>query len=289
MDINEDKGFLDKLLTLFKKGEEPEDIEYIIKDIQHLIDAGKKQGLFSEEERKMIKRILKLRNTTALDIMVPRTDMLCMPVNTPLDILIQIIIEEGHTRIPVYEGDFDHIIGIIHAKDILKFWKKNEENISLKDILRPPYFIPETRPIEELLKEFKIKKSHMAVVIDEYGGTAGLITIEDILEEIVGEIQDEHDIPEKTLEKVGVNTISVDAKTDVEEIEQHFNVEIPEGKYQSVGGFIINLMGRLPTTGEEISFGPLRMEIESANERKINKVKITKVNLNKQDNMANAP
>ncbi|MEW5950005.1 MAG: hemolysin family protein [Thermodesulfobacteriota bacterium] len=285
----EDKGFLDKLLTLFKKGEEPGDIEDILKDIRHLVDAGKKQGLFSEEERKMIGRILKLKNTTALDIMIPRTDMLCLPVNTPLDALVRTIIEEGHTRIPVYEGDFDHIVGIVHAKDILKFWGKTGEETGLKDILRPAYFIPETRRVEELLKEFKAKKSHMAIVIDEYGATAGLLTIEDILEEIVGEIQDEYDISEKIFEEVDKNTISVDAKIDIEKIEQRFDVEIPEGKYQSVGGFIINLVGRVPAAGEEISFGPLRMEIESANERKIDKVKITRTILSKQEEMADSP
>ncbi|MDP3029609.1 MAG: hemolysin family protein [Deltaproteobacteria bacterium] len=285
----EDKGFLDKLLTLFKKGEEPGDIEDILKDIRHLVDAGKKQGLFSEEEKKMIERILKLKNTTAIDIMIPHTDMLCLPINTPLDALVQIIIEEGHTRIPVYEGDFDHIVGIVHAKDILKFWKKAWGENSLKDISRPPYFIPETRRVEELLKEFKAKKSHMAIVIDEYGATAGLLTIEDILEEIVGEIQDEYDMPEKIFEEVDKNTISADAKTDIEKIEQRFGVEIPEGKYQSVGGFIINLIGRVPAAGEEISFGPLRIEIESANERKIDKVKITRIDLSKQEEMADSP
>ncbi|MDQ7839190.1 MAG: hemolysin family protein [Thermodesulfobacteriota bacterium] len=285
----EDKGFLDKLLTLFKKGEEPGDIEDILKDIRHLVDAGKKQGLFSEEERKMIERILRLKNTTALDIMIPRTDMLCLPINTPLDALVRIIIEEGHTRIPVYEGDFDHIVGIVHAKDILKFWKKTGEETGMKDILRPAYFIPETRRVEELLKEFKAKKSHMAIVIDEYGTTAGLLTIEDILEEIVGEIQDEYDISEKIFEEVDKNTISVDAKIDIEKIEQRFDVEIPEGKYQSVGGFIINLVGRVPAAGEEISFGPLRMEIESANERKIDKVKITRTLLSEQEKMADSP
>ncbi|MDD5451351.1 MAG: hemolysin family protein [Desulfovibrionales bacterium] len=285
----EDKGFLDKLLTLFKKGEEPGDIEDILKDIRHLVDAGKKQGLFSEEERKMIGRILKLKNTTALDIMIPRTDMLCLPINTPLDALVRTIIEEGHTRIPVYEGDFDHIMGIVHAKDILKFWGKTGGKNDLKDILRPAYFIPETRRVEELLKEFKAKKSHMAIVIDEYGATAGLLTIEDILEEIVGEIQDEYDISEKIFEEVDKNTISVDAKIDIEKIEQRFDVEIPEGKYQSVGGFIINLVGRVPAAGEEISFGPLRMEIESANERKIDKVKITRTLLSKQEEMADSP
>ncbi len=278
-----DKTFLDRLLAIFKKGEKHESIEDITEDMRHLIEAGKRQGMFSEEERKMIERILKLRDTTALDIMVPRTSMLCMPVDTPLDDLIQIIIKEGHTRIPVYEADSDHIIGIVNAKDILKFWKKKEEKITLRDILRPPYFIPEARRVEDLLKEFKAKKSHMAIVIDEYGGTAGLITIEDILEEIVGEIQDEYDVPEKTVKEVSTSTISVDAKTDIEEVEQHFNVEIPEGRYQSVGGFIINLFGHVPAIGEEISFGPLRMKIESATERKIGRVKITKVDLTKEE------
>lgn len=272
----EEKSFLERLLNIFKKGEEPEDLEDVIADIQELVDAGKRQGLVTEEERRMIERVLKLRNTTALDIMVPRTSMLCVPVDISVDDLVQLIIEEGHSRMPVYEGNFDHIIGIVHAKDILKLLKKNSDKRSLKDILRPSYFIPETKRVEELLKEFKTRKSHMAVVIDEYGGTAGLITIEDILEEIVGEIQDEYDIPEKTVEEIGTNTISVHAKTDIEQIEQHFGIEIPEGRYQSVGGFIINLTGRVPITGETISFGPLRMEIESANERRIKRVRITK-------------
>ncbi|MFH1147032.1 MAG: hemolysin family protein [Pseudomonadota bacterium] len=273
----EEKSFFERLLNIFKKGEEPEDLEDVIEDIQELVDAGKKQGLVTEEERRMIERVLKLRNTTALDIMVPRTSMLCVSVDISPDELIQLIIEEGHSRMPVYEGNFDHIIGIIHAKDILKLCKKNSDKAGLKDILRPSYFIPETKRVEELLKEFKTRKSHMAVVIDEYGGTAGLITIEDILEEIVGEIQDEYDVPEKTVEEIGANTISVHAKTDIEQIEQHFGIEIPEGRYQSVGGFIINLTGRVPVTGETISFGSLRMEIESANERRIRRVRITKM------------
>lgn len=274
--MDEDRTILERLLALFKREEAPESLSGIISEIDDLVETGKKQGLFSEEDRKMIERILTLRDTSALDIMVPRSSMVCVSAEATPRALIDLIVEKGHSRIPVYKDDFDHIIGIIHAKDILRFWDRKEEDIHITDILRTPYFIPETKPVEELLKELKARKTHLAIVIDEYGGTAGLITIEDILEEIVGEIQDEYDVPEGSFEQTGTDTISVPAATDIEKIEQYFNVEMPEGRFQSVGGFIINLIGRLPSAGEVIDFGPLRMEIEAASERRIKRVRIRK-------------
>jgi magnesium and cobalt transporter len=242
------------------------------REIKQLIDVGEEEGLLSEDEGEMIQSILSFRDTLAREIMVPRTDAVFISADTPIEKLLQLVIQEGHSRFPVHSGSSDNIIGILHVKDLLTFW--SAEHLDLKDIIRTPYFIPETKKISHLLRELRDKKSHMAIVIDEYGGTAGLVTIEDIIEEIIGEIHDEHDNDEILMVATDEGDLVVDARLEIEKLVEHFNLEVPKGNFESVGGFIISLLGRVPQPQETITHAPLEMTIESADARKIRKVRV---------------
>jgi magnesium and cobalt transporter len=242
------------------------------REIKQLIDVGEEEGLLSEDEGEMIQSILSFRDTLAREIMVPRTDAVFISADTPIEKLLQLVIQEGHSRFPVHSGSSDNIIGILHVKDLLTFW--SAEHLDLKDIIRTPYFIPETKKISHLLRELRDKKSHMAIVIDEYGGTAGLVTIEDIIEEIIGEIHDEHDNDEILMVATDEGDLVVDARLEIEKLVEHFNLEVPKGNFESVGGFIISLLGRVPQPQETVTHAPLEMTIESADARKIRKVRV---------------
>jgi magnesium and cobalt transporter len=268
-----DTGIWRRIATLLrfrhrKKPSQPD----LQKEIQQLIDVGEEEGLLSEDEGEMIQSILSFRDTLAREIMVPRTDAVIVSADTPIEELLQLVIQEGHSRFPVHEGSIDNIIGILHVKDLLSCW--SEEHLDLKDIVRTPYFIPETKKISHLLRELRDKKSHMAVVIDEYGGTAGLVTIEDIIEEIIGEIHDEHDNEDTLMVTTEEGDLLVDARLEIEKLVEHFDLEVPKGNFESVGGFIISLLGRVPQPRETITHAPLEMIIESADARKIRKVRV---------------
>jgi len=268
-----DTGIWRRIATLLrfwhrKKPSQPD----LQREIKQLIDVGEEEGLLSEDEGDMIQSILSFRDTLAREIMVPRPDAVLISANTPIKKLLQLVIQEGHSRFPVHDGSIDNIIGILHVKDLLTFW--SEEHLDIKKILRTPYFIPETKKISHLLRELRDKKSHMAIVIDEYGGTAGLVTIEDIIEEIIGEIHDEHDNDEALMVPTDEGDLVVDARLEIEKLVEYFNLEVPKGNFESVGGFIISLLGRVPQPHETITHDPLEMTIESADARKIRKVRV---------------
>lgn len=273
MEEGSDTGIWRRIATLLrfrhrKKPSQPD----LQREIKQLIDVGEEEGLLSEDEGEMIQSILSFRDTLAREIMVPRTDAVIISADTPIEKLLHLVIQEGHSRFPVHGGTIDNIIGILHVKDLLTFW--SAEHLDLKDIIRTPYFIPETKKISHLLRELRDKKSHMAIVIDEYGGTAGLVTIEDIIEEIIGEIHDEHDNDEILMVATDEGDLVVDARLEIEKLVEHFNLEVPKGNFESVGGFIISLLGRVPQPQETITHAPLEMTIESADERKIRKVRV---------------
>ena len=268
-----DTGIWRRIATLlrFKHRKKPSQPD-LQREIKQLIDVGEEEGLLSEDEGEMIQSILSFRDTLAREIMVPRTDAVIISANTPIEKLLQLVIQEGHSRFPVHGGTIDNIIGILHVKDLLTFW--SEKHLDLKDILRTPYFIPETKKISHLLRELRDKKSHMAIVIDEYGGTAGLVTIEDIIEEIIGEIHDEYDNDENLMVATDEGDLVVDARLEIEKLVEHFKLEVPKGNFESVGGFIISLLGRVPQPQETITHASLEMTIESADARKIRKVRV---------------
>ena len=242
--------------------------------IQQIIDAGEEEGLINEDENEMIRSIFEMKDRVVREIMVPRTDMAAVPVDAPLGEVLDTIIRCGHSRIPVYEGTLDNITGLLYAKDLLREWGKDSADIQLTRLMRSPFFIPETKNFEELLQDFKRKRVHIAIVIDEYGGTSGLVTIEDILEQIVGDIQDEYDTEEEWLIEQPDGAVVVDARLPIEELEERFGIQVERDKFDTVAGLIFHLIGRIPRIGEEVESPPLLMTILEADERKIRKVRI---------------
>jgi CBS domain containing-hemolysin-like protein len=238
-------------------------------DIQSIIDVGEEEGVIDQEEHEMIHGVFELKQAVVREVMVPRPDK--------IKDIVDLIISKGHSRIPIFEGKIDNVVGIIYAKDLLKFWGKDEEAIPLEEVMRQPYFIPETKRLGELLREFRMKRVHMAIVVDEYGGLSGLVTIEDLIEEVFGEIEDEYDQRvEGRIIRLGDGSISVDAKLEIEELETFFDVEIEKGNFETVGGFIFHLLGRVPKAGERVDFGDLIMTVESTDGRRIERVKIAR-------------
>lgn len=224
----------------------------------------------------MIQSILEFRETIVREVMIPRTQIVAIRSDYTIEEITRVIAENGHTRLPVYRDSIDDIIGILNVKDLLKFWSRQITEDDIVAVLRKPYYIPETKNISLLLSELKHRKYHMAIVIDEYGGTSGLVTLEDLLEEIVGEIQDEHDIAGQVITPQPDGSVLADSRADIEEIEEYFNISIPEGKFETIAGFILHLIKRIPNTGETIRYEDLDITIESADERSIKKVKIRK-------------
>lgn len=246
-------------------------------ELKTLIEVSEEKGALEEDEREMIHSIFEFSKTTAKEIMVPRIDMVCVEKNTSLGELIEIIKTEGHTRIPLYDEKVDNILGIIHAKELLPFIKGEAQNADLAALARPAMFVPESKPIDELLKDFQVEKQHMAIVVDEYGGTAGLITLEDVIEEIVGEIQDEFDAEKPLYKKIDDTHFLVDAKIDLDELNEELDMDLPvDQSYESLGGFIFDLIGSVPRKKQEIVYGNYKFIIEKIERNRIVEVLIIK-------------
>ena len=269
------KGIQDWLRMCFRRLAGVQNDDDVEKEIQQIIDEGEQRGLISEDEGEMIQGIFSFRDTIAREIMVPRTDTVYAEAETKLPEIIQSIIESGHSRIPIYQDNIDNITGTLHAKDLLPSWGASD--MAIRDIMRPPIFIPETKKISEVLKDLRDNKSHMAIVIDEYGGTAGILTLEDIIEEIIGEIMDEYDAEQKLIIEHEDGSISVNARLDVEKLEDFLQVDLPEGDFESVGGFIISLIGKVPEVNEKVIYDSLEIVIEAGSSRKIDRVRIRKL------------
>lgn len=243
--------------------------------ILDVVSKGEEEGVFQRSEKNMIEAIIDLRELETKEIMTPRTDMVCASIKDSVSNVLLLANEAGYSRIPVYKENRDHIVGILYIKDLLKYWaEKDGEKLVVADLMRKPYFIPETKPINKLLKEFQEQKLHIAIVLDEYGGTAGIVTVEDILEEIVGEIVDEHD--RETYEEIKFideNSVELDARVHVEEINEQFQLNIPvdEG-YDTIGGFIFSQMGRVPLQGETYQYEGKEFRILQAGERRIDRI-----------------
>ena len=274
MEDGSSQGLVRKLKSVFRRLTNGFSAEHFEEEIQELIDQGAERGVISPGESEMIQSIFELGETVAREIMVPRTSMVAVSQDATLGQAMDIILNNGHTRLPVFDTDIDHIVGILIAKDLLPFWGRAMEEPLPKEIIRSPILAPEVKKIMDLLAELKAKKSHMAIILDEYGGTAGLVTLEDIIEEIVGDIHDEYDVEEETITRLDDNTILVDARMNLEELADYLGIKLPEGEYESLGGFITDLLGRVPEENEQVSFQDLSMTIRSADERKINQVEI---------------
>ena len=244
------------------------------KELQAIIEESEEEGIINEGEGEMLHSIFEFGETIVREVMVPRTDMVCCSTTASFDELLESIIASGHSRIPIFEGTNDRMVGVVYAKDLLKFWGHASAEVDIAKVMRDPYFVPETKNIEELLQEFRTKRVHMAIAIDEYGGTSGLITIEDLIEEIVGDIQDEYDLEEEWLLEEPDGALLVDGRLSIEELEEHFEATIPKDRFDTVGGYLFNLFGHVPKDGEEVRDGDLVMTVVESDERKIRKVRV---------------
>src|SRR6056297_174462 len=227
----------------------------------------------SEEE--MIQSVFEFDDIIVKEIMVPRIDMVCISKDASINELVDLAVEKRHSRIPVYEESIDDIIGLIYVKDLLQLLQKGKENLTLEDLIKPIYFIPESKQINKLLKEMQNRREHMAVILDEYGGTSGLITIEDLLEEIVGDIQDEFDLEDKQINLINNKEILVDARVDLDDLNDILpSPLLDEESYETISGFVLHKLGYLPEEKETIELDGITIEVEKIDEHRIQKLRI---------------
>ena len=253
-------------------------------EILMMVDAGGEKGFIEESEREMINNIFDFDDITAGQIMTHRIDVYAVEDDTKIDAVVKLFLEEGFSRMPVYNDDLDNILGILYAKDLLKFvGTEYDEDIDIKLLMREAFFVPETMRCHMLFNELKAKKLQMAIVVDEYGGTSGLITVEDLLESIVGNMQDEYDDEDEEISKVNETTFTVDGTTHLDEIEDLLGVELPQGDYDTFAGMIIDILGRIPTTDEKatVILKGYSFCVQSVEDRRIGKVLIEKIPENK--------
>lgn len=247
-------------------------------DLKTLVDAGQQEGVLEQDERQMIYSIFQLGDTLAREIMVPRIDMLALDVGTPLPQAVDALVKAGHSRVPVYEESVDNILGVLYARDLLQVWREGKQDRSLRDLLRPACFVPEAKKVDELMAEMQENRIHMAVVVDEYGGVAGLVTLEDIVEEIVGEIQDEYDQAEESpYQSVGDGEYILQGRVDLGEFNEVMGSHLPQDEAETLGGFIYSRMGRVPASGDSLRVGELLLTVEQVIGRRIRKVRACRV------------
>lgn len=250
-------------------------------EIMSLVDVGQKGGTIEDEEKEMIYSVLQFGETLAREVMVPRPDVGAIEINQSLDEALAKFLETGHSRLPVYEKEIDDIKGLLYAKDLLTLWHNDGgSQATIRALMRPAYFVPETKRADVLFKEMQERKVHLAVVVDEYGGTAGIVTIEDLLEEIVGDIRDEYDINEEAeFVKLGENEYIVDGGMNLDDLNVMMDIDLPTDEADSVGGYIYSKLGRVPDIGETIEEPDhhVRMRIEAVENRRIRKVHIVRI------------
>jgi len=243
-------------------------------ELQYLIDQGKETGALDSSEHEMIQNVFDFNERVVKNIMVPRTKISGVDINTAKDKLLETLITEGYSRIPVYDEVIDKIIGIVHAKDILPLLVRNEE-IVLKDIIRKPYFIPETKKINDLMAELQQKRIQIAIVLDEFGGTAGMVTLEDIVEELVGEIQDEYDEEKPIVEKVNDREFIVNALAPIYDVNEHLPHDLPEdGDFDTVSGWLGHVFGKIPDVGEQKESNGYNITVLKKSDQNIESVKL---------------
>lgn len=277
-DHSEDRpsSIIDQVRSLFKKKTESSPESLLEKDFQELIDQGEEQGLLTPEQGDMIQSIFEFKDTIVREIMIPRTEIIAVPQEASIQTIIDLMVKHGHSRLPIYQENLDNVIGLLHVKDLLPYWGQPAAQPLPLEVIRQPIFVPETKKIVQLLKELRGQRFHMAVVSDEYGGTSGLVTMEDIIEEIIGEIEDEYDRRDPRLIPLEEGKVEVDARLEIEELERHFDLEIEERDFESVGGFIIHLLGRVPKAGEKLYYRDLEITVLDADNRRVRRLRIEK-------------
>lgn len=247
-------------------------------ELKTMVDVGQQDGVLEQEERKMIFSIFDLGDTLAREIMVPRIDVLALDASTPVEQAVHALLQSGYSRLPVYENTIDNIQGLVYAKDLLNAWHAGRQINSLRELLRPAYFVPEAKRVDQLLTEMQARQIHMAIVVDEYGGVAGLVTLEDIVEEIVGEIRDEFDQGEEAFyQQVGPDEYICSGRMTLDDFNELLEVQLPDEDADTLGGFIYSSIGRVPNGGETLEIGNLMLTVEQISKRRIHKVRARKL------------
>ena len=245
-------------------------------ELRLIVERGGEQGILEAEEEQMINAVIELGSRRLHEVMVPRIDIVALPVSATFEEAIDTIVQEGHSRVPVYQESIDETVGILYAKDLLPYLKSAAEpRPAIRSILRAPVFAPESMTIDDLLHDFQRKKVHIAIVLDEYGGTAGLVSIEDLLEEIVGEIQDEYDEEEEMIVRLSDDEIRIDGRVAVDELAELFGTTLEledEDEYDTIGGLVFHRIGRVPVPGDQVEIDGLRLTVESTDGRRVGKV-----------------
>ncbi|MFH1096101.1 MAG: hemolysin family protein [Candidatus Desantisbacteria bacterium] len=243
-------------------------------DFRFLMEEGEEHGAIEEETETMIGDVLELSETRIREVMTPRIDMICLPAEADMNEILTVFSQHHYSRIPVYDETIDNIIGILYIKDLLNFWGKSDVWISAVELIRFPYFIPATKRVDDLLEEFQKKKIQIAIVVDEYGGIDGLVTMEDVLEEIVGEIHDEYETIDSPIKQKDKNTFLIDGYAGIEMINETVGLNIPEGDFETISGFIMERLGKIPLIGEVLTYKNLKITIIEATEKTIEKVEV---------------
>jgi putative hemolysin len=257
-----------------------EEAQITAEELRLIVERGGEQGVLEAEEEQMINAVIELGDRRVHEVMIPRIDIAAMPATAGFDEAISTFVEQGHSRVPVYEETIDEIVGILYAKDLLPFLAATSgPRPELRGLLRAPVYIPESMTVDDLLHEFQRRKVHIAIVLDEYGGTAGLVTIEDLLEEIVGEIQDEYDTEEPMVVRLSEDEARVDGRASVDELSELFDTNIQfedEDEYDTVGGLIYHRIGGIPSPGDRVELDGLTLTVESTDGRRVGKVLVVR-------------
>lgn len=262
-------------------GDDPDDHYSIVtaEEIEYLVDLGSREGSFSEDRERLLRSVFEFPDTLVREVMVPRTDMVAISVDMDLQTIAEILVDCGHSRIPVYENNVDEIQGLFYAKDLIRLVRSEDEiSFDIQEFIREPYFVPESKGIAELLSEFQAERMHMAVVVDEFGGTAGLITLEDIIEEFFGDIQDEYDSERPQIVRVDEHRARADARVPIDEVEEFCGLELPEHpEYESLGGFLMAQAGTVPEVGSEIRWEHVVFRVLKADAKSVQTVELETV------------
>lgn len=265
-------------VRLFGFDPHEEDEKVTEEEIRMMVDVGEEKGTIHETEKLMINNVFEFNNKIVSDVMTHRIDIVALPVEANLDTVTSIINAEKYSRIPVYEDKIDNIIGVLHSKDIIQYMTDNcgNNNFDLKTVIRPPYFVPVSKRTDILLKELQRHKTHLAIIIDEYGGTAGIVTFEDLIEEIVGNIFDEDDEEEKDFDRLDENTFIIKGSVSLDAVEDYLNTKLPIEEYETLSGFVIGQLGRIPGKEDKssVEFNDLVFKVEEVDEKRVAKVKI---------------
>jgi CBS domain containing-hemolysin-like protein len=232
--------------------------------------VGAREGVVDRTEREMIHKVFELEDTLVREVMVPRPDMFCLDVATPPELILPQLREQLHSRVPAFEESVDQIVGVLYTKDLLPYLRGLPPTFDLRRHLHPPYFVPESKRADALLREFQAKKLHLAIVVDEYGGTAGLVTLEDLLEELVGEIRDEYDEDERLVQRVSPSSFRISGRLPIHELNAVTGLQIPDESFDTVGGWVLDLFGRVPHKGEKKQTGDgVRVSVEKVERTRV--------------------